>query len=94
MRHVIKHLADQDSGQRVSVRQLSDVVFGKGNDPDLRRISGVLNGLTKNSQKIRGKKSGVWPIFYDPHGETDGFEYWMDTATAEKWREIERNVRP
>jgi hypothetical protein len=94
MRLAFSHVAHQPPNQRVSLRELSEVVFGEGNDPNLNRISGVLNGLTGNSRKIRGRESGVWPIFYDPNGETGGFEYWMDAATAEKFREIERFFHP
>jgi hypothetical protein len=92
LRQVLDHLAAQGPDQRVSLRQLSEVVFGEGND--LRRISGVLNGLTKNSRKIRGKRGGVWPIYHDPHGKSGGFEYWMDAATAERFREIARRFHP
>jgi hypothetical protein len=91
LREVLDHLAHHGVDQRVSLRQLSDTVFGKGED--LRRISGVLNGLTKNSRRIRRKKGGVWPIFSDPHGESGGFEYWMDAATAERFRDIARRFR-
>jgi hypothetical protein len=92
LRLVFGHLAHHPE-QRVTTWQLADVVYGEGKDPDFRRIRGVLNGLTRHAQRVRGKENGVWPIFYDPHGETGGFEYWMDHATAEKFREIERSFR-
>ena len=90
MRLILSHLAHQPPNRRVSLRELSNVVFEEGSDPNLNRISGIFNGLTGNSRKIRGRAHGVWPIFYNPHGETGGFEYWLDIATAEQFREIAR----
>lgn len=93
MRLVLDHIAQQPPNRRVPLRELSEVVYGKGNDPNLSRISGVFNGLTGNSRKIRGKSGGVWPISYDPNGRLGGFEYWMDAATAEEFREIGHSFR-